>query len=54
MALAAATQEALFLFQLLDRFLQKQSVGIYADNQGTISLASQRVTEKRSKHINIR
>ena len=48
MALAAATQEALFLYQLLDRFLQQQSVSIYADNQGTISLASKRVTEKRS------
>ena len=54
MALAAATQEALFLHQLLDRFLQQQSVSIYADNQGTISLASRRATEKRSKHIDIR
>ena len=54
MALAAATQEALFLHQLLDRFLNQTSVNVYVDNQGTIALASRRSTEKGSKHIDIR
>ena len=54
MALAATIQEALFLYQLLGRFINQRSVSIHADNQGTISLASRRSTEKRSKHIDIR
>ena len=55
MALAASVQECLFLHMLLKDFLEGQvSVEIKADNQGAMSLASKRVTEKRSKHIDIR
>jgi hypothetical protein len=55
MALAASVQECLFLHMLLEDFLEDQnSVEIRADNQGAMGLASRRVTEKRSKHIDIR
>ena len=55
MALAASVQECLFLHMLLKDFLDGQeSVEIKADNQGAMGLASKRVTEKRSKHIDIR
>ena len=54
MALAASVQETMFLFMLLGCFLKQRSVNIYVDNQGAIDLASRCITEKRSKHIDIR
>ena len=54
MALASTIQEALFLYMLLGSFLDQKSVKVFGDNQGSLSLASKRVTEKRSKHIDIR
>ena len=54
MALAASVQECSFLYMLLKDFLGQDSVEIKADNQGAMGLASKRVTEKRSKHIDIR
>ena len=54
MALAASVQETMFLFMLLGCFLKQRSVNIFVDNQGAIDLASRYITEKRSKHIDIR
>ena len=59
-ALASATQEAKFLYQLYIDMIQASSeklvnsVNIYVDNQGAISLARNPVHHKRTKHIDIR
>ena len=54
MAIPAAVQETLFLYMLLQCYLNQKAVNIFVDNQGTIDLASKYTTEKRSKHIDIR
>ena len=57
MALTAATQEALYLSQLLKDLLIENSiepVKINADNQGAIVLAKNPVHHSRSKHIDIK
>ena len=57
MALAATTQECLFLTQLLcciDNNTQYDCVTIFDDNQGTIALVNNPVHHQRSKHIDIK
>lgn len=57
MALAAATQEALFLTQLLcdmDTNCQYEPVTIFEDNQGAIALVDNPVHHQRSKHIDMK
>jgi len=57
MALAATTQESLFLTQLLhdiDRDCQYEPVTIFDDNQGAIALVENPVHHQRSKHIDIK
>lgn len=56
MALTAATQDALFVRQLLEEIghHQVEPSIMYEDNQGCISLSSNMMTTKRSKHINVR
>ena len=56
-ALAAATQESLYLIQLLNNIgigKKQGHVLIFEDNQGTIALAKNPVNHQRSKHIDIR
>ena len=59
MSLAAAVQEAQFLFQLLESFIDIsrnvfKSISLYCDNQGDIALAKNPVQHQRSKHIDVR
>jgi len=57
MALAATTQEYLFLTQLLhdiDRDCQYEPVIIFDNNQGAIALVENPVHQQRSKHIDIK
>ncbi|XP_028394907.1 uncharacterized protein LOC114519054 [Dendronephthya gigantea] len=59
MSLAAAVQEAKFLFQLLKSFLDTSrnvfdSIILYCDNQGALALAKNPVQHQRSKHIDVR
>jgi len=57
MALAATTQESLFLTQLLhdiDMDCQYEPVTIFGDNQGAIALLKNPVHHQRSKHIDIK
>ena len=57
MSLAAATQEAKFLMQLLTSMTGNQSFSSFAmfcDNQGAIALAKNPVQHQRSKHIDIK
>lgn len=56
MSMTAATQEALWLQQLLGEILQKdqQAVKIYCDNRGAMELAKNNSYSPRSKHIDIR
>ena len=56
MALTAATQEALFVRQLLAEFFMQQTEPsvMMDDNQGCIALSQNKMTTKRSKHINVR
>ena len=56
MALTAATQEALFVRQLLAEFFMQQTEPsvMMDDNQGCIALSQNKMTNKRSKHINVR
>ena len=57
MALAATTQECLYLSQLLEHFdldYQYDVPTIYEDNQGTIALAKNPVSRQRCKHIDIK
>ena len=57
MALAAATQEGLFLLQLmsdLDRNVKFECFTLYGDNQGSLALAKNPVNHQRSKHIDIK
>ena len=58
-SLAAAVQEAKFLFQLLESILDATrnmftSITLYCDNQGALALAKNPVQHQRSKHIDIR
>ena len=56
-ALASAVQESLYLRQLMkgiDRKGHYDSVLIFEDNQGTITLANNPVNRQSSKHINIK
>ena len=64
-AVSAASRECVWLMGLLgdmmitmDRVtlkseLDDESVVLYSDNQGAIKLASHRVTNERSKHIDV-
>ncbi|KAG7479129.1 Retrovirus-related Pol poly from transposon TNT 1-94 [Solea senegalensis] len=57
MALAATTQESMYLVQLLkgiDGNNQHVPVKIYEDNQGAIALSKNPVCRQRSKHIDIK
>lgn len=57
MAMSAATQELLYLRQLLEDlgFPQRNATTLYEDNQGTMALATGRGgMAKRTKHIDIR
>ena len=57
MALAATTQESMYLVQLLkgiDSSNQHIPVKIYEDNQGAIALSKNPVCRQRSKHIDIK
>ena len=59
MSLAAAVQEAKFLFQLLESILDATrnmftSITLYCDSQGALALAKNPVQHQRSKHIDIR
>ena len=56
MALAATTQEAMFLRQLMMDMQQHQHAGtvIYEDNQSCIALTKNTMTTGRSKHIDIK
>ena len=56
MALAAATQEAKFLLQLMKdfKFGHFEYATLCGDNQGALSLAKNPVHHQRSKHIDIR
>ena len=56
MAMATATQEALYLLQLLEDMtgVRQETVEIQCDNQGSILLAENPVKHDRSKHIDIR
>ena len=56
MALAATTQEILYLAQLLDHIdgYQYECPKVYEDNQGTIALARNPVHRQRCKHIDIK
>jgi hypothetical protein len=56
MAVAAATQEAIWLQRLMVEFMEKQEAPlvIYQDNQGTIAMAKNPVQHARTKHIDIR
>ena len=57
MALAAATQESLYLVQLLngmDTDHQYAPVKIFEDNQGAIALSKNPVCRQRCKHVDIR
>ena len=53
-AIAAAVREALWLRQLLkDLAMVVDTVGIFADNQGTSKLVKNPVVSNRSKHIDV-
>ena len=56
MALAATSQEALFIRQLMEELgaTQTASTVIYEDNQSAIAMAKNAVTSSRAKHIDIR
>ena len=58
MGLSAATQEALYLKQLLNnidpQFKIKIPIVVYEDNQGAIALIENPVHHQRTKHIDIR
>ena len=55
-ALTVATQEAIFLNQLLMdmNVLDQRPVNLFVDNQGAIALAKNPVYHQRSKHIDIK
>ena len=53
-ALAAAVQEAMFLFSLLKEFIRQTSIVIQIDNQGAMALSKNPIVQNRSKHIDIR
>ena len=56
MAACAAAQEAIYLRRLLAElgFAQAQPTVIFEDNQGCIAMSENPVSNKRSKHIDIR
>ena len=57
MALAEATQEALFLMQLVKDMTHPYSCDtftLYCDNQSAISLTKNAMVHQRSKHIDIK
>jgi hypothetical protein len=56
MALTAATQEAMFLKQLLHEFHQYfgSSITIHEDNRSCIALSKNSITTGRSKHMDVR
>ena len=55
-ALGSATQEAIWLYQLLNdlKIDTKGSIEIMEDNQSTIAMAKSSVGHKRTKHIDIK
>lgn len=57
MALTCATQEAIFLSQLIRDMVKNYQPGkiiLYGDNQGALALAKNPISHKRSKHIDIK
>ena len=54
MALAASTQEALYLINILNDFLIPVKPIIFNDSQSALSLIQNPVNHQRSKHIDIR
>ena len=56
MALAATTQEAMFLFMLIKDFMCSltKPITINCDNQGAIALVKNCIVHNRSKHIDIK
>lgn len=59
MSLAAADQEAKFIFQLLESMIDASRnmfspVTLFCDNQGALALAKNPIQHQRSKHIDIR
>ena len=56
MSLSGATQEAVWLRQLLSdfKFCQEEPIVIKEDNQGTIAIARNPVSHSRTKHIDIK
>ena len=56
MALTAATQEVMFLRQLLQEMGHEQTAPtkMYDDNQGSLALCRSRMTTTRTKHIDVR
>ena len=56
MALTHATQELLFLSMLINDFSidPKQPITIYGDNQGSLDMVKNPVSNERSKHIDIK
>ena len=55
-ALGSATQEAIWLYQLLNdlKIDTKGSIEIMEDNQSTIAMVKSSVVHKRTKHIDIK
>ena len=56
MAIAHAAQEALFLSKLYKDFCAKTSypIMIFGDNQGSLDMVKNKVSNDRSKHIDIK
>ena len=54
MVLAASTEEALYLINILNDFLIPVKPIIFSDSQSTLSLIQNPVNHQRSKHIHIR
>ena len=53
MALSIATQEAVWLRQLIDEMSEDKSITIWEDNQEAIFTANNPVFHKKTKHIHI-
>jgi hypothetical protein len=56
MALTAATQEAMFIKQMLHEFYKDSgsAITIHENNQGCIALSKNSMTTGRSKHMDVR
>lgn len=56
MALAATTQECMYIVQLLEGTVGRQYAApkVYKYNQGTLALAKNPVSRQRCKHVDIK